>query len=66
VAQYLGAFLGASVVYGIYYNAIMELGGGKTADTRGIFASYPTDANITSNTTLAFDQVAIIQNSEKF
>jgi MIP family channel proteins len=41
-AQYLGAFLGAAVLYGVYADGI-DNNGGKTVANAGIFASYPND-----------------------
>lgn len=54
-AQYLGAFLAASVLFGIYADGI-TLNGGKTLANAGIFASYPASAEL-STTTLVFDQM---------
>ncbi|XP_071494488.1 aquaporin-9-like [Diadema antillarum] len=44
VAQLVGAFFGATVVYGVYLDAINEVEGGsnnRTSLTAGIFATYP-------------------------
>ncbi|MEQ2268678.1 hypothetical protein XENORESO_010580 [Xenotaenia resolanae] len=46
VAQFLGAFVGSGVVFGLYYDALMEYTGGNLAvtgenATANIFASYP-------------------------
>ena len=54
-AQYLGAFAGAAVLYGIYADGINNELGGKNNDSMGIFASYPEDTSTT--VTLAFDQI---------
>merc|ERR1711894_137521 len=57
LAQYLGAFLAAAVLYGIYADGI-SAAGGKVDATVGIFASYPHgDGWVPSNVTLAFDQI---------
>lgn len=53
--QYLGAFLAALVLWGNFADAI-HLNGGYTAGTRGIFASYPMNEQI-STVTLAMDQM---------
>eukprot|EP00095_Tigriopus_kingsejongensis_P000695 maker-scaffold58_size443543-snap-gene-2.10 protein:Tk00695 transcript:maker-scaffold58_size443543-snap-gene-2.10-mRNA-1 annotation:"Aquaporin-3" len=55
LAQYLGALLGAAVVYGIYWDAFnfLEM---SYAETRGIFASYPASDQL-SVTTLIMDQL---------
>ena len=55
LAQYLGAFLAATVVYLNYTHSIDEAGG-KSAKTRAIFATYPNDAVGPSTLTLAFDE----------
>jgi len=57
IAQYLGAFIGAAVLYGIYYDGISSVGFDDY--TKGIFASYPNGVYNPSNITLAFDQVLI-------
>ena len=57
IAQYLGAFLGSAIVYGIFFNAIDLADPNFTAATKGIFASYPNGVVSPSTTTLAFDQV---------
>lgn len=60
LGQYLGAFVGSAVVFGVYRDLIDKfadgklLVGGKTA-TAGIFATYPNGA-VTTGTALA-DQV---------
>ncbi|KAJ8247882.1 hypothetical protein GJAV_G00251650 [Gymnothorax javanicus] len=46
LAQFLGAFAGAAVVFGLYYDAFMHYTGGDlqvtgSNGTAGIFASYP-------------------------
>ncbi|NXS10879.1 AQP9 protein, partial [Neodrepanis coruscans] len=46
LAQFLGAFIGAAAVFGIYYDAFMEYSGGKLEvtgpnATAHIFATYP-------------------------
>ena len=68
LAQYLGAFLAAAVLYGIYADGING-NDGRVAGTAGIFASYPISHSITNSTghtinvweassvTLAFDQI---------
>ena len=57
LAQYLGAFLAAAVLYGIYADGI-SAAGGKVDATVGIFASYPHGGDWTpSSVTLAFDQI---------
>jgi len=57
MAQYLGAFLAAAVLYGIYADGIAAAGG-KVAGTAGIFASYPHGGDwAPTNVTLAFDQI---------
>ncbi|XP_054842762.1 aquaporin-3 [Eublepharis macularius] len=48
IAQTLGAFLGAGIVFGLYYDAIWAFGGNQlfvTGDngTAGIFATYPSN-----------------------
>ena len=55
IAQYVGAFLAASVLFGIYADGI-NLNGGRTLANAGIFASYPASPDITT-TTLVFDQI---------
>lgn len=55
IAQYIGAFLAASVLFGIYADGI-NLNGGRTILNAGIFASYPASDEITT-TTLVFDQI---------
>ncbi len=55
IAQYLGAFLGAAVLYGVYYDGIKSVGFNN--ETIGIFASYPNGNFNPSNITLSFDQV---------
>ena len=56
VGQYLGAFLGAAVVYGTYIDGINVVLGGKDVITQaaGIFATYPNEAS--SIPTLILDQ----------
>jgi len=60
-AQYLGAFLGAAVLYGIYADGINNVIG-KDLGAAGIFASYPNVAVsngtlvMPSNVTLVMDQ----------
>ena len=58
LAQYLGAFLAAAVLYGIYADGINGAGG-KVPGTAGIFASYPYSGGEwePSSVTLAFDQI---------
>jgi len=58
LAQYLGAFLAAAVLYGIYADGINGAGG-KIPGTAGIFASYPYSGGEwePSSVTLAFDQI---------
>jgi len=57
LAQYLGAFLAAAVLYGIYADGINAMGG-KVDGTAGIFASYPHGTGWEpSSVTLAFDQI---------
>ena len=47
LAQFLGAFAGAAVVYGVYFEALNEIeekwfdGERVVAATAGIFATYP-------------------------
>ena len=53
-AQYLGAFLGAAVVYGNYADGINVVLGGKNDYAAGIFATYPNPASGT--VTLVMDQ----------
>ena len=54
-AQYLGAFLGAAVLYGTYADGINNvLGKNFTDGSAGIFASYPNPAS--GNVTLVMDQ----------
>jgi len=53
-AQYLGAFLASALLYGNYADFIGSQGG-KTLETAGIFASFPSD--VPSTVTLAFDQL---------
>ena len=56
-AQYLGAFLGAAVLYGTYADGINNVLDGKSnssLDSAGIFASYPNPAS--GNVTLVMDQ----------
>ena len=59
LAQYLGAFMAAAVVFGIYADAI-EATGGKEANM-GIFSSFPMawgpEADGPSTATLVFDQM---------
>ncbi len=44
VAQFLGAFVGAAIVYGIYHEALLEFDPEKTvALTGGIWATYPAN-----------------------
>lgn len=57
LAQHLGAFFASAVLYGIYYNGIMAIGGLKVPDTAGIFASYPTSDYSPTTATLVFDQL---------
>ena len=67
-AQYLGAFLGAAVVFGVYSHSI-DLAGGKGATTRAIFGTYPNDAVGPSSLTLAFDEMlgtALLVTSTRF
>ena len=54
--QYLGAFLGAAVIYGTYADGINVVLGGKNVNTQaaGIFATYPNEAS--SIATLIVDQ----------
>lgn len=52
VGQYLGAFLGAATLFGIYADGI-NANGGK-ARFMGIFASYPKETSTT--VTLVLDQ----------
>ena len=60
LAQYLGALLGAAVLFGIYADAINAYGGkdfptdGLSPGNAGIFASYPNA--VASDVTLIFDQ----------
>ena len=56
LAQYIGALLAASVLYGIYADAINNAGG-LVGATAGIFASYPNSNFTPSTATLAFDQI---------
>jgi glycerol uptake facilitator-like aquaporin len=63
MAQYLGAFLAASVVYGNYYEAMVHYSSDSTATSSEafkIFASYPNGQYNPSNTTLAMDQVNMV------
>lgn len=53
VAQYLGALLGAAVLFGISVDQINEMGGLNVGNA-GIFASYPRPGS--STVTLVFDQ----------
>ena len=53
VAQYLGALLGAAVLYGIYADGI-ALNLGKNVQGAGIFASFPNEDSSTA--TLIMDQ----------
>lgn len=64
LAQYLGAFVAAAVVYGLYYDALINIFGderlitgvnGTVNGTAGIFATYPT-VGISTATGL-FDQI---------
>jgi len=60
IGQYLGAFVGAVVVFGIYHDQLMKFTDGNlTRDgvvaTGGIFATYPSDG--TSQVTGFFDQI---------
>ena len=47
LAQFLGAFAGAALVYGVYFEALREAedelfeGERRVEDTGGIFATYP-------------------------
>jgi len=59
--QYLGAFLGSAVVFGVYHDLIEEVGKGKllvTGDgaTAGIWATYPYSKDISAGTLLG-DQI---------
>jgi MIP family channel proteins len=53
LAQYLGALLGAAVLYGVYADGITA-NLGKNVSSAGIFASFPNDKS--STTTLIMDQ----------
>jgi glycerol uptake facilitator-like aquaporin len=55
-AQYLGAFLAATLVFLIYSHSI-DQAGGKTAATRAIFATYPNADVEQTSVTLAFDEM---------
>ena len=68
MAQYLGAFLAAAVVYGNYYNAMVHYSSDSSAissDAYTIFASYPNGQYNPSNATLALDQVNIFFSVKK-
>ena len=52
--QYLGAFLGAAVIYGTYTDGIHVVLGGENLASAGIFATYPNAAS--SIATLVMDQ----------
>ena len=68
MAQYLGAFLAAAVVYGNYYNAMVHYSSDSSAissDAYTIFASYPNGQYNPSNATLALDQVNIFFQCKK-
>jgi len=58
LGQYLGAFLGSAVLYGVYYDAISYVDPGRNS-TAGIFASYPNalPTDTPSTATLAIDQM---------
>lgn len=44
ISQFVGAFIGAAIVYFAYYPALKESSfGGFGASTRGIFATYPQE-----------------------
>ncbi|KAG8450122.1 hypothetical protein GDO86_002664 [Hymenochirus boettgeri] len=48
LAQFLGAFIGAALVFSLYYDALYEYSGGNWTvygpqSTAGIFASYPSE-----------------------
>lgn len=53
IAQYLGAFLAAAVLFGVYADGI-NANGGKTLDNAGFFASFPN--SVASTATLIVDQ----------
>ena len=55
-AQFLGAFVAASVLFGVYNDGIMYDLQGRDLASAGIFASYPANENI-NIATLIFDQV---------
>ncbi len=59
-AQYLGAFTGAAIVYGVYYDLINDLQTGpfglSDITVAGYFATYPASFG-PSYTTLSFDQM---------
>ena len=59
IAQYLGAFVGAGILFSIDMNVIEVLEGGdnRTLETAGIFASYPWPVDQLTTTTLVFDQI---------
>ena len=62
--QYLGAFLGSAVVFGVYRGLIDQVGKGKllvTGDgaTAGIWATYPYNGDISAGTLLG-DQVTCL------
>jgi aquaporin-3 len=42
VAQFIGAFLGAAVVFLVYLDGIQSAGGTDSMDMAGIFATYPS------------------------
>lgn len=60
LGQYLGSFVGAAVVFGIYHDQLMSFSNGElnvsgSLATAGIFATYPSE-NITQVTGF-FDQI---------
>jgi len=55
-AQYLGAFLAAASVFGVYNHSIYKAGG-KGQQTRAIFGTYPNHHVSPSSLTLAFDEM---------
>lgn len=55
MAQFLGAFIGALLVFILYYDALNKYENEKSLDTAKIFTTFPND-NISFLTTL-FDQI---------
>lgn len=53
VAQYLGAFLGAALLYGIYYDGFNHTINLTDVDVAGVFATYPGNGKFNIGTLIA-------------